>query len=137
MLGVIQYAVMTVAAVLVIPACFLLAIWAVATPVMLTEQTNIPGAFRRSAELTRERRWRVFGVFVLWFLIFGLGLGIVFYLLTKLFGGGDQSPAHHIAEWLFSSLTATVLYTVPAVLYVLLRNEKEGATIEQLAINRD
>lgn len=136
-LCVVQYAAMIATLILVVPACFLLAIWAVAVPVMLVEGTDMRGAFRRSAELTRERRWRVFGVYVLWFLIFGLGFGIVFLLIMKALGAGDQSLLYEIAAWLLASLTATILYTLPAVLYVLLRQEKEGTTIAQIAITRD
>ena len=46
---------------LIIPGLILATIWAVAIPAATIEQAGVGASLSRSAALTRERRWRVFG----------------------------------------------------------------------------
>jgi hypothetical protein len=126
LLGLIQYVVIAMSALLVIPPFFLLPLWAVTIPVMMVERTDIPGAFSRSIELTRNRRLPILGVFVLWAFIFFAGSVVVVLLL-------GQGAVSRLVLWIYAAVAATVLQPLPAVFYVLLREEKEGATVGQIA----
>ena len=46
---------------LIVPGLILATIWAVAIPAATIEQAGVGASLSRSAALTRERRWRVFG----------------------------------------------------------------------------
>jgi hypothetical protein len=125
LLGCIQYFVISISAILVVPPFFLLPLWAVTIPVMMVEHTDIGGAFNRSMDLTRYRRLPILGTFVLWVLIFGAGAVVIVLLL-------GHGPIAHLVLWVYSAVAATVVQPLPAIFYVLLREEKEGVTAEQI-----
>lgn len=124
-LGCIQYLVIAISAILVVPPFFLLPLWAVTLPAMMVERTDIGGAFNRSMDLTRHRRLPILGAFLLWAVIFGAGAVVIVLLL-------GYGPIAHLVLWVYSAVAATVVQPLPAIFYVLLREEKEGATAEQI-----
>jgi hypothetical protein len=126
MLSIFQYLVIAVSAILIIPPFFLLPLWAVTIPAMMVERLEIGAAFQRSVELTRYRRLPILGAFVLWVVIFALG-GVV---IAALLGHGGLA---RFVLWVWAAVAGTVLHPLPAIFYVLLREEKEGATVEQIA----
>jgi hypothetical protein len=134
-LAVIQAFAIVITAVLVVPALFLLTLWAVTLPAMLVERTGIDVTFWRSVDLTRGRRWRVLGVFLLAFVICAICLGVIFLVLGILIEEG--SLVDRLALWLAAGAISTVVYPLPAILYVLLRGEIEGVTVEQIATALD
>jgi hypothetical protein len=125
LLGCIQYFVIAISTVLVVPPFFLLPLWAVTIPVMMVERTDVGGAFNRSMDLTRHRRLPILGAFVLWLVIFGAGAVVIILLL-------GHGPISRLVLWVYSAVAATVVQPLPAIFYVLLREEKEGATVEQI-----
>ncbi len=125
LLGCIQYFVIAISAILVVPPFFLLPLWAVTIPAMMVERTDIAGAFNRSMDLTRHRRLPILGAFLMWALIFAAG-GVVIVVLL------GHGPIAHLVLWVYSAIAATVVQPLPAIFYVLLREEKEGATAEQI-----
>ena len=129
-LGCIQYFVIAISAILVIPPFFLLPLWAVTIAVMMVERTDIGGAFNRSMDLTRHRRLPILGAFLLWAIIFGAGAVVIVLLL-------GYGPIARLVLWVYSAVAATVVQPLPAIFYVLLREEKEGATAEQIAAALD
>ena len=114
----------------VIGPLFLIPLWAVTIPVMMIERTDIGGAFNRSMDLTAGRRLPILGVFLLWFVIFAVGAIVIFLLL----GYGALAS---LVLWIWAALTGIVLHTLPAVFYVLLRDEKEGMTAGQITAALD
>jgi hypothetical protein len=129
-LAIFQYLMIAVSAILIIPPFFLLPLWAVTIPAMMVERLEIGAAFQRSIELTRYRRLPILGGFALWFVIFLLG-GVV---IAALLGHGGLA---RFVLWVWAAVAGTVLHPLPAILYVLLREEKEGATVEQIAAALD
>jgi hypothetical protein len=125
LLGCIQYFVIAISAILVVPPFFLLPLWAVTIPAMMVERTDIAVAFNRSMDLTRHRRLPILGAFLLWALIFAAGAVVIVVLL-------GHGPIAHLVLWVYSAVAATVVQPLPAIFYVLLREEKEGATVEQI-----
>jgi hypothetical protein len=130
LLGCLQYFVIATSAILVVPPFFLLPLWAVTIPVMMVERTDIAGAFNRSMDLTRYRRLPILGTFVLWALLFAVGAVVIVLLL----GHGQFA---HLVLWVYSAVAATVGLPLPAIFYVLLREEKEGVRPEQITAALD
>ena len=124
-LGVVQYVAIALSAILVIPPFFLLPLWAVTIPVLMVERTEIGAAFRRSALLTQHRRLRILGAFLLWALLFMAGGAVIVAVL------GHGGLGRFVIE-VYAAVAATVIQPLPAIFYVLLREEKEGATIDQI-----
>lgn len=121
LVAIVQYLVIMLSAFLIIPPLFLLPLWAVTIPAMMVERTDFVGAFNRSVELTRNRRLQILGAFMLWTVLFLVGAAALVMLL-------GQGALARLVLWLYGALAATVVYPLPALLYVLLRGEKEGLT---------
>ncbi len=130
LLGCIQYFVIAVSMIVVVGPLFLLPLWAVTIPVMMIERTDVGGAFNRSMDLTAGRRLPILGVFLLWFVIFAIGAIVIIGLL----GHGALGS---LALWIYGALAGIVVHTLPAVFYVLLREEKEGVLPGQVAAGLD
>jgi hypothetical protein len=130
LLGCIQYFVIAVSAIVVIGPLFLIPLWAVTIPVMMVERTDIGGAFNRSMDLTAGRRLPILGVFLLWLVIFAIGAVVIIVLL----GHGALGS---LVLWIYGALAGIVVHTLPAIFYLLLREEKEGATAGQITAALD
>jgi hypothetical protein len=130
LLGCIQYFVIAVSAIVVVGPLFLIPLWAVTIPAMMVERTDVGGAFNRSMDLTAGRRLAILGAFLLWLVIFAIGA----YVILMLFGYGALGS---LALWIYGALAGIVVHTLPAIFYVLLREEKEGVTVQQAAAALD
>jgi len=110
-------------------------IWFVAAPAAVAEKLNPIAALSRSAELTRGRRWGIFG------LTFLLGLVMIAILFAYVMPLFDKSRDAVMASMKGTSLTVIITIgvfqmfngIVEAVSYALLRADKDGMTHEQLA----
>ncbi|CAN5813642.1 hypothetical protein BH11PSE3_BH11PSE3_36360 [soil metagenome] len=125
LLGCIEYFVIAVSMIVVIGPLFLMPLWAVAVPVMMVERTDIGGAFNRSMDLTAGRRLPILGAFLLWFVILVIGAAAILLVV----GHGALGS---LALWIYGALAGIVVHTLPAILYVVLRQEKEGLTASQI-----
>lgn len=125
LLGLVQYLAIGLSAILVIPPFFLLPLWAVTIPAMMVESLELGAAFARSADLTRYRRVPILLTFLLVAVILIAGSLVIFFLL-------GNSALAQLVVWVYGSVAATVLQPLPAIFYVLLREEKEGMTAAQI-----
>lgn len=125
LLGLVQYLAIGLSAILVIPPFFLLPLWAVTIPAMMVERLELGAAFTRSADLTRYRRVPILLTFLLVAVILIAGSLVIFFLL-------GNSALAQLVVWVYGSVAATVLQPLPAIFYVLLREEKEGMTAAQI-----
>jgi len=127
-----------VVAVAVMPVSFipLIYVWVmlwVTFPVAVIERRGL-GSFRRSAQLTKGFRWRIFLLFIL---LFALGIGMA--LSMKAIGGAlehsslDQFAGGVAVEWLITGFTTALSAVVAAVSYHDLRVAKEGLDTDQIA----
>jgi hypothetical protein len=116
---------------LIIPGLILAAMWAVAVPAAVIEEMSATAALSRSQELTRDRRWRVFGAYFIAGLITVIGGAIVGGVVGV--AAGIDSTVFLIAVWAFVALTQAFTACVVATLYYYLRREKEGVEIHQIA----
>jgi hypothetical protein len=119
---------------LIIPGLMLAAAWCVAGPALVGERVGITQAFGRSAELTRDNRWRIVGLVLIFFLVVVIiqaVLGAVGLAFSGI--GVVLSPARIVVAVIYSGIQTALIYTGLAVLYAQLRELKEGVGGEGLA----
>jgi hypothetical protein len=132
-LGLLQTLVIGLGLVLIAPGLWVLTLWAVAMPAMLVEGLPLGAALKRSAKLTQGHRWGVLGVHVLLFVLLVVGGGLLWLGLYGVLGTAVGSTGFQVLGWLGGSVLSMVFCSLPAVLYVLLRGEKEGTPIADIA----
>jgi hypothetical protein len=120
---------------LIIPGLFLLVAWTAATPAMIVERTKIGESFNRSMELTRDRRWRILGAYAALLVLLLVTILPALFVVFLLFGEGDVRGT--ILVWLLTSLFTYAITALSPVLYVMLRCEKAGATIQDIVADLD
>ena len=130
LLGCIQYFVVAVSAIVIVGPLFLVPLWAVTIPAMMIERTDVGGAFNRSMDLTAGRRLPILGAFVLLAIIIVVGG----YVITLVLGHG---PLASLVLWVYGAVASTVLHPLPAIFYVLLREEKESVSAQQITAALD
>lgn len=117
---------------LIVPGIILFTRWSVALPAATVEGTGILTSLARSRDLTRGRRWRVFGTIIVPVLI----SLVTSWLLIGIFGfglHGVTTPAFQIASWVVHAVEQAFSVCVFATLYYYLHREQEGVDIEQIA----
>lgn len=122
---------------LVVPGVMLAMAWFVVGPTLMVERNGITEVFGRSAQLTRDNRWRLFFLF------------LIYCIAKAIIGDGPPAMSLHyhspieIMDWVFSpirigvhavlsGLFEAVALTGLAVTYVELRTLKEGAEPDDL-----
>jgi hypothetical protein len=126
LLGCIAYLVIAISTIVIVGPFFLLPLWAVAIPAMMAERTDLGDAFNRSMDLTRNRRLPILGAFVLWTLIVIVGGALIVFLL-------GQGAFAHLVLWVYGAVAEIFIQPLPAIFYLLLREEKESALPTQVA----
>lgn len=105
---------------LIVPGLFLATIWSVVAPVTVLERPGVLAAFGRSRELVKGNGWQVFGVIVLFIVIF-LAIGIVLAILGALASDVGEVALGYVGD----VLTAPLVALASAVLYFELKAVKE------------
>jgi hypothetical protein len=131
-LGLVQSIAIVGAALLVVPALYLITLWAVTVPAMLVEGTDLRDSFQRSAELTLGRRWRVLGASVVCVLIVAAVFSAISAVLNAVPIVSERTELQSLLRWLAGGACAAFIHPLSAVLYTLLRQEKEGLSIAQI-----
>lgn len=127
----------------IIPGVILSLMWAVAIPARVVENVGISEAFGRSRELTRDNRWKIFALFVM-YIIIASAIGMIVMLPSGAFtptspgetdplGIGQMSVAYVIFNAISNALAAVVSATGVSAIYYELRKSKEGVGAEALA----
>ena len=118
---------------LAVPGLYLMTIWAVGMPALvLIEDMQFVEAFRQSAMLTRGRRWRVFGAIFACVGAAVIVFGAMSWILRFVPIAIERTELRTMVMWPVTAIVMAFLNPVPAVLYVLLRQEKEGLTVEEI-----
>jgi hypothetical protein len=114
---------------LVVPGVILLLACWLYVPVIVVEKRGIVESLRRSAFLTRGRRWRMFG---LW-LVVGIASNLSTTVLEKVAAAviGDWGGA--VVYYVWYSATTAFMAVMTAVSYYYLRADKEGVAIDDIA----
>ena len=121
---------------LIVPGVILACMWCVAVPSLVAENRGVFDSFQRSADLTRGNRMMIFALFVIYLVVFLVVSAIVGMLtgISGLITGALLSfnPFAVLANALVSTVAGVVGSTGVAVLYVELRQAREGAGPEWL-----
>jgi MFS family permease len=125
---------------LVVPGLMIICAWCVAVPALVADRAGVLGSFRRSADLTRGNRWRIFGLLVIVWIIAVVISAVVGAVTTgaSFASGADpvallRSPVQIVGNLIINTLTAVITSTGVAVLYVELRRAREGLGSHALA----
>ena len=120
---------------LIIPGLMLMTAWSVATPALVEERLGVFEAIRRSNELTRGSRVKIFLLLLLVGIVTWVAAGVLEY-----FAGVDETDAaaafedttYLAASALVGTLSSLFAGTVQSAIYVELRNFKDGPASSQL-----
>ncbi len=108
----------------------LIVIWFVVVPVQVMESGGFGAGFRRATALSSGRRWSILGLL----LVYGVLIVALFAaVFTVIYLASDMTLVVlllYIPLGAFSSAIGAIL---PAVVYYLLRAEKEGVGIDEIA----
>jgi uncharacterized membrane protein len=113
---------------LIVPGIILYTMWLVAVAACVVERTGPWRSLRRSQELTKGHRWKIFGLFLLLLL-----LSLINPLLQLLLNATAGATAAAIGNAIWTSFGSAFSSVVIAVTYYDLRVAKEGIDIEQIA----
>jgi len=114
--------------ILIVPGLMLYVMWFVGLPACVVERLGPWTCMRRSQQLTKGHRWKLFGLALLLLipalgsLLIGLGLAAVVGPIAALIG-----------RWIWGAIVAAFAAVLVAVAYHDLRVLKEGVDIEQIA----
>lgn len=121
---------------LIVPGIILLMMWAVAVPALVVERQGVFSAFRRSAELTKGAKWKIFGLCLVLLVIYLLlstavsFVGLHAYTPTP---QGAFSISNLVGGIVIGTVFNTLWGTIQPSLYVELRQWKEGDSADSLA----
>jgi hypothetical protein len=123
---------------LVVPGVIAIVFLWVAIPAAVIERTGIFASIRRSRQLTKGSRWRVFGILVLMVVVFVVGIGIAAGIATWFAGSTNVTDASfHAWSTQLGAFVGAVLglffSVLVAVSYFLLRSQHEGVGVADLA----
>lgn len=120
---------------LIVPGVILTVLWLVAAPALVVERKGIFASLQRSRDLTRGSRWPIFGVVVIYIVVWVL-IGAVVGGLTLATGGGvgaGSGVVNLIVTPLTNIFSGVLAAAGVAAVYYELRTVKEGVGAEQLA----
>jgi uncharacterized membrane protein len=127
----------------IVPGVMLAIRWSVALPTCVVENLGPLAAMRRSAELTRGHRWKIFGLFILIVVIIIIAAMIIGLLVGGVAGvislasDATRSIAALVILGLLGLIGAAIytayLNIVLVMLYHDLRVAKEGVDTDQIA----
>jgi len=112
----------------VIPGIILFVMWTVALPACVVEGLGPIDCMRRSTDLTRGYRWKIFGIFILLTIISAIVGGIINSIAGQ---GGIVAKA--LIGVLWSAAWSTYWNCVLVMIYHDLRVVKEGIDTAQIA----
>jgi hypothetical protein len=113
---------------LIVPGLILYTMWLVAVAACVVERTGPWRSLRRSQQLTKGHRWKVFGLFLVL-----LVLSLINPLLQFVLDATVGPTASAIGNGIWTAISSAFSSVVMAVTYYDLRVAKEGIDIDQIA----
>jgi hypothetical protein len=114
---------------LIIPGLILMTRWYIAVPACVVERLGVRASMKRSADLTKGHRWKVFGAMVLMY----LGAGMASQVVTTSFTAMGGQMFGLVGTLIIQSITGAFAAIFVVVTYYELRVAKEGVDIDQIA----
>jgi hypothetical protein len=103
--------------------------WFVVVPVLVMEDIGFFAGFGRALDLSKGRRWSILGLLLVYIVIM-IAIGSVLVAIIVLF---PVPMVQELALIPFSAFYSVIGAILPAVVYYLLRAEKEGVGIDDIA----
>jgi hypothetical protein len=113
----------------IIPGLILMTMWFVGMPVCVVEQRGPWKSLKRSAELTKGHRWKIFGLMILLIIVSALVSPLIDLVLTNIAG----KTLAFVGELIWNGVWGAFYAIAAVVAYHDLRVAKEGVDIEQIA----
>ena len=113
---------------LIIPGIVLMVRWSVAVPVCVVEGLGPVTSLGRSATLTKGHGWKIFGLFLLIWIVSATVTGLL-SLATRPLG----ATAEAIADFLWTAVWTGYFNSVLVMVYHDLRVARDGVDIDQIA----
>lgn len=114
----------------IVPGFFLYVMLRAYVPTRVVEDRRILGSFGRSAELTKGRRWRIFGLTLV---VLAVIIPVAQLLPWAVFAALGFHGVASIVAYVMQALVAAFSAVVGAVTYYYLRAEKEGINAAKMA----
>jgi hypothetical protein len=114
---------------LIVPGLILMTMWFVGMPVCVVEQRGPWKSLKRSAELTKGHRWKIFGLMILLIIVSALVSPLIDLVLTNIAG----KTLAFVGELIWNGVWGAFYAIAAVVAYHDLRVAKEGVDIEQIA----
>jgi hypothetical protein len=131
--GVLCYLVVGLGTVLlIVPGVYLACALAVAIPAVVVERPGMIGAMKRSLALTKGKRFSVFVVFVVVFLV-AMGVAMFASFALPMLTASFAPMLGTIVGAIVNLVFGTLFWVAPGVVYHDLRVAKEGIATAQLA----
>jgi hypothetical protein len=126
---------------LIVPGLILYMMWFVATPVCVVEQLGPFRSLRRSRELTKGHRWKIFGLTLMILIPAIIVGGVLVTVMAGQAGTGGilglpaalATPAGQVVNLIWSATWGAFFAVVIVVTYHDLRVAKEGIDTDQIA----
>jgi uncharacterized membrane protein len=122
---------------LVVPGIILALRWAVAVPACVVENKGALESMRRSAELTKGHRWKIFGIWVLIAIVAIVVLSIAGALAGLGVVAAPQGLGRVVLAGVISLILTAIVtaysYVLNTMIYHDLRTVKEGVGTEEIA----
>ncbi len=121
---------------LIVPGMILSVLWCVGAPALVVEKRGIFESLQRSRDLTRGHRWPIFGLIVIYFIVYMVIAG-TFSGISVATGGTFDGTGNMVVSMIFTPLIAIVQGLIGsagiAAVYYELRTAKEGVGADELA----
>lgn len=113
---------------LIVPGLILFTMWFVATPVCVVERLGPNASMRRSTQLTKGHRWKVFGLILLLVIISAVVSPLIEFGLAAI-----STTLSLVGTLIWNGIWGAFYAIAVVVTYHDLRVAKEGINIEQIA----
>ena len=121
---------------LIVPGVILMLMWSVAVPVLVAERKGVFDSLGRSSELTKGAKGRIFGIFIVVFIAYGIASTVLGIVGLTGFSAANAASGPTVLSLVGNVIGGTLLNaawgTVQPALYVELRQWKEGTSVEAL-----
>jgi hypothetical protein len=118
----------------IVPGAVMTVAWCLTFPVRVAERTGLIATLRRSAALTRGRRWQILGLLVIWAAVY-LALNLAGPSIAHAIGASGMS-ADRVLNLLVNPMAATlssmIIDVMLAALYIELRRLHDGVAAQSL-----
>ena len=114
---------------LVVPGLMIWTALSIVGPAIVVERLGVGDGMRRSRELTKGRRWAVFGAVFLAAII----LNVISYVVSHVVGPIFGQLANGILSLVLAIVSQAFQAVLVAVIYFQLRADKEGVSLDEIA----